>query len=117
MSGGLTGDGLTLVSYWRVDNNHAAIRWSSLRIFVHLLDGEGRVVAQHDGLDVRLEGLQAGDEVAQLHRLPVSAELVPGPYALQIGLYEPETNTRLTVLTPSGPVDRILLHSFVFNVP
>ena len=103
-------DQLTLMTTWRIRQPLTTNPAPSLKIFIHLLNAEGQVVAQYDGLDVRLTGLQPGDELAQLHQLPLPPELPPGPYALQIGLYEVETGARLTVSTPIGLVDRLLLH-------
>ena len=103
------GQPLELLSYWQV----AAESSGSYKIFVHLLDETGQIVAQNDALDVRVEGLQPGDQLAQLHTLFLPPELPPGRYALQMGLYESETFARFTV--PVGAdrtVDRVLLHSF-----
>lgn len=108
-------DTLTLLTSWRI---HQAITTNpppNLRIFIHLLDASGAVVAQYDGLDVRLTGLQPGDELAQLHTLTLPPDLPPAPYGLQIGLYDADTGQRLTVATPEGPVDRLLLHRLPQN--
>ncbi len=108
-------DQLTLMTTWRVHQAYPISHPGNLKIFIHLLNAEGDVVAQYDGLDVRLAGLQPGDELAQLHPMPLPPDLPPGPYALQMGLYDVETGVRLTIPTPAGAVDRLLLHSFPFN--
>jgi hypothetical protein len=100
-----TQEGLYLLSYWRVE----AEAERPLKIFVHLLDETGEVAAQHDGLDVRLEGLRLGDEFAQLHTISLPPNLPPGSYGLQIGVYEIENGRRLEVATAVAPTDRLLL--------
>ena len=82
---------LALLSFWRVRQTPEA----ALKIFVHLLDKEGQLVAQHDGLDVEWSTLRPGDEFAQLHPIPLPPDLPPGAYALQIGLYRMEDEARL----------------------
>lgn len=102
----LTSERLDMLSYWRVE----AATERSLKIFVHLLDEEGRVVAQHDGLDVQLAGLEKGDEFAQLHVISLPADMQSGSYGLQVGVYEVENGRRLEVATAVQPTDRVLLN-------
>jgi 4-amino-4-deoxy-L-arabinose transferase-like glycosyltransferase len=101
----LTDDRLDLVSYWRVE----AAPEDSLKIFIHLLDEAGAVVAQHDGLDVQLAGLEKGDEFVQLHAILLPPDLQTGSYGLQVGVYE-ENGRRLEVATAVQPTDRVLLN-------
>lgn len=107
----------TLLSYWRVVGDPAALQNLDLSLFVHLLDGDGRVVAQHDGLDVRPAGLRPGDEFAQLHTIQLPADLPPGDYALQLGLYDRQTMARLPITTVEERPDRLLLHRFAIGPP
>ena len=102
------GDTLTMLSAW-TPAQALPRDTPQLKIFVHLLDAQGQVVAQHDGLDVRLAELQAGDWFAQKHMLVLPEDLPAGQYGLQIGVYDPETGIRLTVPTSAGPVDKLLL--------
>ncbi len=106
MTNDTSGQSLSLLSFWQMQQPTD----QDLKVFVHLLDGAGNVVAQHDGLDVRLNGLQPGDEWAQLHVIPLPVDLPPGNYALQLGLYEAYTLIRLPLA--NLPTDRILLHAF-----
>lgn len=101
---GLTVDVLT---YWQVNSRPPA----GLKIFLHLLDARGHVVAQHDGLDVRAEALQPGDAFAQLHTVHLPAHLPGGRYAWQIGVYDSGSGERFFVPTDGGSVDRLLLHA------
>ncbi len=99
------GQDLSLLSTW-VAERDLPPETPQLALFVHLLDDQGQVVAQHDGLDVRLGGLGQGDWFAQLHTLALPVELAPGHYTLQVGLYDPATGVRLQ--TGEGQ-DRALL--------
>lgn len=84
-------EALALLSFWRVRQTPEA----ALKLFVHLLDAEGRLVAQHDGLDVEWFTLRPGDEFVQLHPIPLPPDLPSGDYALQIGPYRAEDGVRL----------------------
>ena len=108
------GETLTLLSVWQAIETLPG-QAAQLSLFVHLLDEEGQVVAQHDGLDIRLAGLRGGDRFAQLHTLPLPADLPSGEYALQIGIYDPATGERLTVPTAEGAADRLLLNTITIT--
>ncbi len=70
-------------------------------VFVHLVDAEGRIRAQGDG--VPLEGSrptsswQPGEVLVDVHLLPLGPEVAPGEYKLLVGLYTPEDGARLPV--------------------
>lgn len=89
-----------LLTFWHVQGQPA----TELKIFVHLVNERGELVAQHDGLDVVSSGLQAGDEMAQLHSLP---SLPPGNYTAYIGVYDPGTFGRLTTVWEGKTADSI----------
>jgi hypothetical protein len=101
----LSSDSVDMLSLWRVQQQPAA----DLKIFVHLLDATGQVVAQHDGLDVGQQDLQPGDEFAQLHTIPLQPDLPSGSYALQIGIYRAVDGTRLPLAVDGSFTDRLLL--------
>ena len=98
-------DAVAMLSLWRVQQPPAA----ELKIFVHLLDATGQVVAQHDGLDVGQQALQPGDEFAQLHTIALPPDLPSGTYALQIGLYRAAEGSRLPLAVDGRFTDRLLL--------
>lgn len=102
---------LELLTFWQV--TQSADR--DLKLFVHWLDADGNLVAQHDGLDIQVTSLQAGDQFAQLHSLspPAAAPpLPPGVYTLQLGVYEAETLARLPLPGAGAPSDRLTLLTF-----
>lgn len=94
---------LDLFTYWQV----VVPPVGQPKIFLHLEDASGQIVAQADGLDVQMAGLQPGDCFAQLHTLFLP-DLPAGEYTLYGGLYDPVTAVRwTTAVTP--PSDRILI--------
>jgi hypothetical protein len=70
--------------------------------FVHLLDPEGRGVAQADGPPFR--GLHPtdhwlpGEQLSEVRQLQVPADTGPGRYRLEVGWYDPVTLERLPLL-------------------
>jgi len=97
----IPGDSLALLTYWRVE----APPSTPLKVFVHLLGGSGESIAQHDGLGSPPRGWAAGDLIVQKHLLLLPADLSPGLYKLQLGLYNAPAGPRLSV----AGADRLLL--------
>jgi 4-amino-4-deoxy-L-arabinose transferase-like glycosyltransferase len=84
----------------------ARLRWwaegptaKPLTVFAHLLEGGQRERAGADGPPV--SGLnptsvwQPGERVEETRRLRLPADAPPGRYALEVGLYDPDTGIRL----------------------
>jgi 4-amino-4-deoxy-L-arabinose transferase-like glycosyltransferase len=75
-------------------------------VFVHLLDAEGGLLAQHDGVPRQGEyptwAWQPGERVWDAHTLDVPPGWQAGADALQVGLYRLEDGTRLPVYDGSG---------------
>ncbi len=90
------GDELRVTLAWQA----VAEMTGSYRVFAHLVDSEGRVVAQSDGEPVAwtrpTTGWAVGEVVTETRFLPISA---PGAYTLRVGLYLPD-GPRLTL--PDG---------------
>ncbi|MCG3206819.1 MAG: hypothetical protein FOGNACKC_00418 [Anaerolineae bacterium] len=72
-------------------------------IFVHLVDGQGQLVAQNDALPRQgaypTAWWQPGDVIEDGHPLALPPELSPGAYQLLVGLYRPADGTRLPLAT------------------
>ena len=96
------GDQVEVILYWRPQAPLTAYA----TIFVHLLDENGAIVAQHDGQPVAgtypLPNWQPGAIVADRHPLRLPADLPAGQYALAVGLYDPDTLARWSVAEPDG---------------
>ncbi|MCL4263249.1 MAG: hypothetical protein KJ069_08540 [Anaerolineae bacterium] len=86
-----------LATRWRVNQPLPP----HLTAFVHLLNAQGEIVAQHDGLDAAPTTLNPGDWLLQLHPLTIPQE--SGPFTVQIGLYTLPEGQRLT--HSGGPAD------------
>jgi hypothetical protein len=98
--------GLTLV--WRVTETPGV----SYRVFTHLLNDAGRVIAQHDGIPGQgarpTTSWVAGEYLADSYALVFNDEgrAYRGPARLEVGFYDPQTGAR--VLTAGG-ADHVLL--------
>ena len=103
---GLDGETIALAEYavWPEEARpgdiiQARLVWSAgatparrYKVFLHVLDGAGRVVAQRDGEpgggSRPTTGWAAGERVADNHGLLLPLDLPPGEYALRLGLYD-----------------------------
>ncbi len=87
---------------WRATSQPQA----DYKVFIHLLDADGRIVAQHDrSLDkggLPSSQWQPGGIVREAYDLEVPAGAQPGPYVLAAGLYEPQSGKRL-IITDGAP--------------
>jgi hypothetical protein len=97
---------LQFITRWRNDTGPVPIK-----IYVHLVDESGQIVAQWDGLDIAWEGWRAGDVLWQHHEVMLPA--IPSvQYELRLGVYDPSTGDRW--LTASG-ADGLLLDTLVID--
>lgn len=91
------GDSPEVTLYWKKNAAHGEV----YSVFVHLLNEDGRIVAQADhwpgGLPTDI--LDAGQIVTDRFGLPLPAHLAPGTYRMRIGLYLTESGVRLPVLS------------------
>jgi len=99
------GETVTVTTCWRIAGPLAP----PLAVFVHLLGEDGLPVAQWDGWPVATDGLEEGDVVILSHSLHLRADLAPGLYPLQVGLYRPPDGPRL----PVAGSDRLLLTTLI----
>jgi 4-amino-4-deoxy-L-arabinose transferase-like glycosyltransferase len=95
-------DTLTVTLYWRA----VAAPEDDLKVFVHLVDADGRLVAQDDDWPRQGEfptwAWQEGDDVPDSHTLLVPADLPSDTYRILVGLYRPDDGGRLPVLDEEG---------------
>ncbi|MDX1416337.1 MAG: hypothetical protein R3293_19215 [Candidatus Promineifilaceae bacterium] len=85
-------------------------------VFVHLLDDQGNLIAQHDGQPVYgaypLPVWQPGAIIQDTHLLTMPVDLQPVDYRLAVGLYNPQTLQRWPAVGADGsavPGDAALL--------
>jgi hypothetical protein len=91
---------LKLLTYWRVLDG---AEWP-IAIFVHLLDSDGNIRAQYDGLDVAVERLVSGDVFVQLHTIAIPEQAPSGHHRLALGLYDPGTMARLSLVSAGDEI-------------
>jgi 4-amino-4-deoxy-L-arabinose transferase-like glycosyltransferase len=96
------GELLLLRLYWRA----VAALPRDYTVFVHLLDGTGRLVAQADSEPRNgaypTSAWVAGDVIPDDHVLSLPADLVPGDYTLSVGLYLAPDGPRRPLTSQSG---------------
>ncbi|MBI4672711.1 MAG: glycosyltransferase family 39 protein [Chloroflexi bacterium] len=72
---------------------------TNYKVFVHLLDAQGRIAAQHDGEPQNgfspTSRWQIGDEVSDKIGIWLPVGLPPGEYNIVVGLYRGDTGERL----------------------
>ncbi len=77
-------------------------------VFVHLSDGQGKVVAQGDGPPANgsapMTTWVEGQVVKDIHVVALPAALLAGSYRLSVGLHNAKTGTRLAITSPN-PAD------------
>jgi hypothetical protein len=107
---------------------HVTLSWQALElmekdytVFVHLIDEDERVWAQHDAQPVGgarpTSSWQRGEEIGDNHGLALPPGIPPGEYRLALGLYDTATGQRLSVITDQQavPGDRVLIGPVVIK--
>ncbi len=96
------GTTIEVITYWQVARQPTR----DGRIFVHLYDAEGRMIAQDD--DAPFNGQRStlsflpGDGIVQVHRLVLPADLPSGRYVLRGGIYDGDGEMRRWRATQDG---------------
>jgi len=80
---------IDLVTYWQVRQRIT----EQAAIFAHALDKDGQILAQRDGLNVRLSALEPGDIFLRYFAIDHRA----GTSQLAIGLYDPSNGRRMSM--------------------
>lgn len=82
------GTTLTALTAW-----HQQGQPQPVKVFIHVLDEFGQIVAQWDGLGAAWEGWREGDTLMQVSELSLK-DVAPGNYHVVAGLYDPESMER-----------------------
>ncbi len=89
------GETLSLTLYWHAERKPA----SDYTVFVHLLDQEGQIVSQADGVPrsgaYPTSWWASGEDIVDVHHVSVPTQAGTGQHTLVVGLYDPETGDRL----------------------
>ncbi|MBI3363262.1 MAG: hypothetical protein HY023_19340, partial [Chloroflexi bacterium] len=95
---GIRGEGLHLTLYWQ----SIAAASKDYTVFTHVLTTDGVQVAGQDNPPARgrrpTSRWQTGETIVDPYDLTLSADLAPGAYSIQVGLYDPATGARLSVV-------------------
>ena len=104
------GEVVPLTLYWRVKQDVDA-QQLPLSLFVHLLDERGEFAAGRDLLAFPTAGWRDGDVWIQQNDVPLPADLKPGQYRLEMGVYSQADGSRWRVYDAQGndAGDRLLL--------
>lgn len=91
--------------YWRA----VAAPLGDYTAFVHLVDGDGNIVAQHDGIpvggDYPTRWWLAGQVVEDVHILGQDSPISPGAYMIRAGMYRTDSHEGLPVRDGPGAAD------------
>jgi hypothetical protein len=96
---------------WRMEEMPVLPR---LKMFLHVLNNDGEVVAGDDRESMNFGSLNAGDFLWQISSLVLPQNLAPGQYQIEIGWYNPDTGERLKLADGS---DRYLLNPIKVTSP
>lgn len=98
-----TGRQLAVTLYWQALTGTDV----GYKVFVHLIDEHGQLVAQYDGHPRDWTYFtylwQPGEVVEDEYLLALEEDLIPGDYQLQVGLYWPDTGERLPIIQDGRP--------------
>jgi hypothetical protein len=107
---------LELTLYWQAREEIE----ESYIVFTHLLDGEGNIYGQQDGIPA--EGMYstsswlAGQVVEDKHHIPIAATTPTGSYRIAVGMYQLDSLERLEAIDAGGdplPESQIVLDTLV----
>jgi hypothetical protein len=110
------GGALELTLYWQAREEIE----ESYIVFTHLLDGEGNIQGQQDGIPVERMYLTsswlAGQVVEDKRHVPIGTTVLAGSYRIAVGMYELDSLERLEAVDVEGnplPEDQIVLDTRV----
>lgn len=96
-----TAEAIPVTLYWQASTGEQS---NDYTVFVHLLDENGRLIAQHDAPPDNgrrpTSGWVSGEFIIDPHLMTFREAGYAGPATIEVGLYDPDTGERLT--TPDG---------------
>jgi 4-amino-4-deoxy-L-arabinose transferase-like glycosyltransferase len=88
------GSELPITLFWRVD----ALPTANFMPFLQLEDAWGKRWSQKETFSYPAEQWAVGDKIIQQVALPIPLGTPPGNYRVRVGLFDPDTETRLPLL-------------------
>ncbi len=111
------GGRLDVTLYWQA----VAETDTSYVVFLHLVDEAGHIAGQVDALPAGgarpTTGWRAGEVITDAYSLVVPADLPPGRYHLNAGLYNPDDGARPAVTIDGAPQPDNQLRLATFDLP
>ena len=108
-------ESLALTLYWKALRSME----TSYTVFVHLVDPQGHIRTQQDGVPaggtLPTTGWVGGEIITDRHELRIDSGWPPGQYGLLVGLYDASTGLRLPVVP--GNDDHVRLISLDYAAP
>lgn len=116
-------DRIELLGYTVVRDGHqlqVTLHWRAQRaipldysVFVHVVNANGEVVAQHDGqpggdVTIPTSSWRPGETILDRHVIDLPTDLPSGAYTLNVGVYYWQTLERLSVLENGAPVNNFV---------
>lgn len=117
-SGAVVPNGEVEVTAWWDTQTRTTTNYT---VFIHVIDSAGKLVAQFDGQPT--DGVYPtsawlpGDSILDHYHVKLPANLSPGSYRVEIGLYNLKTLRRLPITTKAGekPTDQVSLGTIVYG--
>jgi hypothetical protein len=104
------GETAALTTYWTFNGLTDEARADDSAVFFHLLDQDGAIRAQSDGLGLPSGAWRTGDLVVRRVTMQIPADSAGMRFSPVIGLYDPTTLRRARVSLSEGRVaDRVVL--------
>ncbi len=114
---GVPAGGLGVTLVWQAE----APLDRDLLVFIHVVDAEGRTIAQSDGVpgcgQNLTRGWRPGEIIFDPHAVALPPDLPAGVYTVRAGLYNPADGTRLPVSEGGATSDAVTLWSFELREP
>jgi hypothetical protein len=114
VTGPVAGQDLDVTLYWQATNPRP--QDTDYKVFMHVLDETGQVIAQHDGEPAAgrmpTRTWRRGDTVVDTHRVVWLQPSYTGQATIVVGLYDFQTGERVPALDGQGqrlPHDRVVL--------
>ncbi len=110
-----TGEALAVTLVWQVKTADIAMPSPTtadpLAAFIHVSSASDQsdIVAQYDGWETALTGLETGDIITQSVQVQVPEDTPPAVYQLRVGLYSPQSWQRLPVVWSGEATDSVTL--------
>jgi hypothetical protein len=106
------GETLALTTFWTFDGYSPTSVSADYSVFFHLLDQDGSIVAQSDGLGLPSDAWRSGDLLVRRVTMPIAQDKDGARLTLAIGVYEPTSLQRARVSLSENRVDdRVVLGS------